>query len=256
MKISLIQPDTIWENKNENFRFLEKLIGPLFGSADLVILPELFNTGFSMNPGLLAEAPGEETCRWMKKIAVEGNFGVCGSYIVREQDQFYNRFVFVSPDDQVWYYDKRHLFSMGEEHKFLSKGTRKIVFTFRGVHISPFICYDLRFPVWSRSRHEVDLIIYSSNWPDARKEVWNTLTRARAIENQCYVAGVNRVGTDGNSILYCGDSRIVHPYGDLIVSAGPDEECSVTGVISVDELSGFRKKFPVLDDADNFGIKL
>ena len=254
MKISLIQPDTIWENKSENFRVLERLIAPLSGSTDLVILPELFNTGFSMNPVILAEATGGETFRWMKKTAVEGNFGLCGSYIAREEDRFYNRFVFVSPDDEVWHYDKRHLFSMGEENNYLSRGTRKLIFTFRGVHISPFICYDLRFPVWSRSRHEVDLIIYSSNWPDARKEVWNTLTKARAIENQCYVAGVNRIGTDGNRILYCGDSRIVHPYGNIIVSAGPDKECSVTGVISLEELSEFRKKFPVLDDADDFAI--
>ena len=256
MKISLVQSDTIWENKNDNFRVLETLIIPLYGETDLVILPELFNTGFSMNPVILSESPREETFIWMKKIAVEGNFGVCGSYIVREHDHFYNRFVFVSPEDPVWHYDKRHLFSMGEENSCLTRGSKKQVFAFRGVHISPFICYDLRFPVWSRSRSEVDLIIYSANWPVARKEVWNTLTMARAIENQCYVAGVNRIGTDGNQISYCGESRIVHPYGNIIVKAGPDKECSITGDISVDELSEFRKKFPVLDDADDFAVSL
>jgi omega-amidase len=138
----------------------------------------------------------------------------------------------------------------------LPPGTEKLVFSFRDVSISPFICYDLRFPVWCRSRKEVDLIIYSSNWPSARKEVWNTLTKARAIENQCYVAGVNRIGIDGNQISYCGESRVVHPYGHIIVNAGPDRECSVTGEISMTELSEFRKKFPVLDDADDFSITL
>jgi predicted amidohydrolase len=256
MKISLIQPDTVWENKTENFRALEKLITPLFGETDMVILPELFSTGFSMKPETLGESPGEETFVWMKKIALAGNFGICGSYMVRDRDNFHNRFIFVSPEEAVWHYDKRHLFSMGEENNFFTRGTQKLVFSFRGVRISPFICYDLRFPVWSRSRKEVDLIIYSSNWPVARKEVWNTLTRARAIENQCYVAGVNRVGTDGNQILYCGDSRIVHPYGDIIAGAGPDIECSVTGEISMNELSEFRRKFPVLDDADDFALKV
>jgi omega-amidase len=256
MKISLIQPDTIWEDKKANFRAMEKLIVPLFGDTDLVILPELFNTGFSMKPEILGESSGEETFVWMKKIALAGNFGLGGSYIVREKDRFYNRFIFVSAEDSVWHYDKRHLFRMGEENNYFARGTQKLIFSFRGVRISPFICYDLRFPVWSRSSQDVDLLIYSSNWPFARREVWNTLTKARAIENQCYVAGVNRVGTDGNQILYCGDSRIVHPYGNVIISAGPDKEGSITGEISVNELSEFRKKFPVLEDADDFSIKL
>jgi omega-amidase len=256
MKISLIQPDTIWENKKENFRILEKLITPLFEQTDIVILPELFNTGFSMNPETLGEAPGEETYVWMKEISLKGNFGICGSYIVREKDRFHNRLYFVSPEGQVWHYDKRHLFTMGEENRFLSRGTQQVAFSFRGVRIRPLICYDLRFPVWSRSGKEIDLIICSANWPVARKEVWNILTRARAIENQCYVAGVNRIGTDGNQIKYCGDSRIVNPYGEVIAGARPDQECSVTAEISMDDLSEFRRKFPVLDDADEFAIKL
>jgi omega-amidase len=256
MKISLIQPDTLWENKRDNFRALEKLISPLFNKTDIVILPELFNTGFSMKPEILGESPVDETFKWMKQIAHSGNLGICGSYIVREEDRFYNRFIFVSPEDEVWQYNKRHLFRMEEENNFFTPGTGKIVFSFRDVRISPFICYDLRFPVWNRSGKDVDLIIYSSNWPVARKEVWNTLTKARAIENQCYVAGVNRIGTDGNQILYCGESRIVHPYGDIIISAGPDRECSITGEISISELAEFRRKFPVLGDADEFSIIL
>ena len=140
--------------------------------------------------------PAGETLTWMMRAAIDGNFGVCGSYMVEEKGKFFNRWVFVSPLEEIWYYDKRHLFSMGDEDKFFSAGKSRLVFTFRNVRISPFICYDLRFPVWSRNRNEYDLAIYSANWPEVRIDVWNTLLRARAIENQCFVAGSNRIGTD------------------------------------------------------------
>jgi omega-amidase len=256
MNISLIQPDTVWENKTANFRKLELLLTPLFNQTDIVVLPEMFSTGFSMNPEILGESPGEETFRWMKNMALKGNFGVCGSYMVAENNRFYNRFSFVSPGNEVWQYDKRHLFTMGEENNFFSPASQRLVFSFRDVRISPLICYDLRFPVWSRNRGDVDLILYSANWPESRKEVWTTLTKARAIENQCFVAGVNRIGTDGSGILYCGESNIINAFGKIIVSAGPDQECSVTGEISMNELSEFRKKFPVLKDADDFTLNV
>ncbi len=255
MRISLVQPDTHWENKKENFRALETLITPLFNQTDIVILPEMFNTGFSMKTEILGESVGEETFVWMKQIALNGNFGLCGSYIVRENNRFYNRFIFVSPGPEVWFYNKRHLFGMAAERDFISPGNEKVLFSFRGVRISPFICYDLRFPVWSRNRNEVDLLIYSANWPVARKEAWNILTKARAIENQCYVAAVNRIGKDRNGILYCGESGLIHPFGHMVISAGPDRECCVTAEISISELSEIRRKFPVLDDADDFTIK-
>jgi predicted amidohydrolase len=254
MKISVIQYDIAWEDKSCNFRNLSEIISPLFNKTDIVILPEMFNTGFSMNAGALSEPADGETFLWMKKIAEKGNFGVCGSYIVKENGSFYNRFVFVSPDSERWHYDKRHLFSMGGEDRLFSRGKSRLIFTFRGVRIAAYICYDLRFPVWSRNSEGSDLIIYSANWPEARQKVWNTLLQARAIENQCYVAGSNRTGTDGEGIRYCGGSLIIDPRGDILASAGSATESGIRAEISIDKLSEFRKKFPVSGDADEFNI--
>ena len=255
MKISLIQPDTIWENKTENLRDLEKLILPLFNKTDLVVLPEMFNTGFSMDPERLSEPPGMETFEWMKNMATLGGFGLCGSYIVRDNSLYHNRFVFVSPGNEVWHYDKRHLFTMAGEQNFFSAGKERMIFRFMDVRICPLICYDLRFPVWSRNRNDFDLIIYSANWPERRKTAWNTLIRARAIENQCFVAGVNRVGTDGNGIKYAGESLLINHLGEIRADAGLDMPCVVTGDISMNELLEFRAGYPFMNDADDFSIK-
>lgn len=254
MKISLIQPDTIWENKTANLRDLEKLIFPLFNKTDLVVLPEMFNTGFSMHPERLSEAPGMETYEWMKVMAQRGSFGLCGSYIVKNNGLYHNRFVFVSPGNEVWHYDKRHLFTMAGEHNFFSAGKERMIFRFMDVRICPLICYDLRFPVWSRNRNDFDLIIYSANWPERRKTAWNTLIRARAIENQCFVAGVNRVGADGNGIKYAGDSMLINHLGEITANAGLDKPCVVTGEISINELLEFRAGYPFMHDADDFSI--
>jgi predicted amidohydrolase len=254
MKISIIQPDLIWEDKTGNFNKLEELILPLYEKTDIVVLPEMFNTGFSMNPEQLSEVPRAETFNWMKNIAQKGNFGLCGSYMVKENPLFFNRWVFVSPEEECWSYDKRHLFSMAGEDKVFSGGKTRLIFSFRGIRISPVICYDLRFPVWSRNQNDYDLLICAANWPESRREAWNTLLKARAIENQCYVAGANRIGTDREGIKYCGNSMIIDPCGVIISSANTNKEDSVTGEISLTELSDFRKKFPFLKDADNFTI--
>jgi predicted amidohydrolase len=256
MNITVIQPDTVWEDKTSNFQNLSGLLSPLFNKTDIVIFPEMFNTGFSMDPKQLSESPNGETFMWMKSIAEKGNFGLCGSYIVKENTNYFNRWVFVSPENECWYYDKRHLFSMGGEDKLFSAGKSRLTFTFREIGISPYICYDLRFPVWSRNRDKSELIIYSANWPESRQSVWNTLLKARAIENQCYVAGANRTGTDGAGIRYCGESMIINPCGEIISSARNYRECSISAEISVAELHGFRKKFPVLNDSDDFTIHL
>jgi omega-amidase len=256
MKISLVQPDTIWENKTENLRHLENLLLPLRHNTDLVVLPEMFSTGFSMHPRNLSEPPRKETFIWMKRMAVEGGFGLCGSYIVSENNLTYNRFVFVSPDNEVWQYDKRHLFGMAGEKEFFFAGSKRVSFRFRDIRITPFICYDLRFPVWSRNRNDTDLIIYSANWPVARKTAWTALLRARAIENQCFVAGANRIGTDGNGYSYCGESMLINPSGDIIISSGSEQEGPVTGEISIKEVSEFRAKYPFLNDADDFSINI
>jgi omega-amidase len=256
MKISIIQYDIAWENKSLNFHKLEDLIAPLYNKTDIVILPEMFNTGFSMNPERFSECAYAETFNWMKSISEKGNFGVCGSYMVKENKKYFNRWFFVSPEKESWYYDKRHLFSMGGEDKLFSGGKTRLTFTFRGLRISPCICYDLRFPVWSRNRNDYDLVIYAANWPESRREVWNTLLKARAIENQCYVAGANRIGTDGADIKYCGDSMIITPFGQIIASGNTDEECIILAGLNLDELTTLRKKFPVFRDADDFTIKL
>jgi predicted amidohydrolase len=256
MKISVIQPDIVWEDKSRNFQNLSGLITPLFNKTDIVILPEMFNTGFSMNPGQLGESDGGETVSWMKDIVHNGNFGLCGSYIVKEKMNYFNRWVFVSPDSEIMHYDKRHLFSLGGEDSLFTAGKSKLTFTFREIKITPFICYDLRFPVWSRNREGSHLIMYAANWPESRRNVWTTLLRARAIENQCYVAGSNRTGTDGAGISYCGESMIINPRGETISSAGNISNCSVSAEISLTEVSDFRKKFPVMKDADDFTIHI
>jgi omega-amidase len=254
MKISVIQPDTVWEDKSHNFQNLTDLIFPLYNRTDIVILPEMFNTGFSMRPAELSESSDGETFMWMKAIADKGDFGICGSYVVKEDNQFFNRWVFVSPENDTASYNKRHLFSMGGEDSLFTSGSSRVVFSYRGTRIAPFICYDLRFPVWSRNRNDYDLLIYSANWPEIRQNVWNTLLKARAIENQCFVAGSNRTGTDGDGIKYCGESVIVNPRGELIEIAEAGQECSITADISLTELADFRNKFPVINDADKFTI--
>ncbi len=180
--------------------------------------------------------------------------GMCGSYIVFADNQYFNRWIFVSPGGETWSYDKRHLFSPGGEDKLFTPGKERIVFSFRGMRICPIICYDLRFPVWSRNRNDYDLLINSSNWPESRRDVWITLLRARALENQSYVAGVNRIGVDGEGIKYCGDSMIIGPKGETIGSGRQNKECIVSGDISLPDLADFREKFPVLNDADQFTI--
>jgi predicted amidohydrolase len=254
MKISVIQPDIIWEDKFRNFEKIELMLSVL-KETDIVVLPEMFNTGFSMNPEQLNEPPGSVTFDWMINISEKGNFGICGSYIVREKNRYFNRWIFITPENKFRKYDKRHLFRMRNEEKSFTPGNKRITFKFRDIRICANICYDLRFPVWSRNRNDYDLLINSANWPLSKRDVWITLLKARAIENQCFVAGANRIGSDGAGIRYCGDSMIINPKGKIIASAGRNEERSITGEISMSELSAFRKKFPVWKDADNFTIK-
>ena len=254
MRVTVVQSDPVWENASANLKHLEKLLTPFNGKTDLAILPEMFNTGFSMRTDVLSEPPDGETWHWMKEMSLRGGFGLCGSYLVSVDGKVYNRWVFVSNENEKYYYDKRHTFSIADENKYVSSGASRLVFSFRGVRIGAYICYDLRFPVWSRNLNDTDLMIYSANWPEGRRDVWNILLRARAIENQCYVAGSNRTGTDGNGIKYSGDSVIINPRGEIIASADTYPEQCISSDISMDELSDFRKKFPVANDADSFTI--
>ncbi|HUV01629.1 MAG TPA: amidohydrolase [Bacteroidales bacterium] len=256
MRLSIIQHNIVWEKKHENLRSLGEVISSVYGNTDIVVLPEMFSTGFTMNPADISEAPYAETYDWMLDISVKGNVGLCGSYIVKQDRSFFNRWVFVSPERKSWHYDKRHLFSITNEDKNYTRGNNRVVFSFRGVRICPNICYDLRFPVWSRNRQDYDLLINSANWPESRKDVWITLLKARAIENQCYVAGVNRTGWDGEGIKYSGNSMIIGPKGNIITEIDDNKEELVTAEISLSVLNDFRDKFPVHKDADNFTISI
>lgn len=256
MKIAVIQPDIVWENIRSNLEKLDDLIKTVPAGTEIVILPEMFSTGFTMNPAKLAENERSDTLYWMESIAIKNDFAMCGSYIIKHNSDYFNRWIFVTPDKKYNYYNKRHLFSPGGEDKIYTLGTKRVVFTFRGVRICPNICYDLRFPVWSRNRDDYDLLINSANWPGNRRDVWITLLKARAIENQCYVAGANRVGTDGTNITYRGDSMIISPKGEIIASLNRNEPGVIAGDISMEQLIDFRTKFPASKDADNFTLQL
>lgn len=253
MKISVVQTDLTWEDKNANLLSFSRLITPLFGKTDLVILPETFSTGFTMRTADFAEPMKDRTFNWMKDLAIRGNFGICGSYIVEENGSYFNRFVFVNQCTEH-FYDKRHLFSIGDEDKFFTRGSVKTVFRYMDFRICPFICYDLRFPVWSRNRNDYDLAIYAANWPGARIGAWNVLLRARAIENQCYVAASNRTGVDGEGKSHPGMSQIINARGEVIAAAGEEPEKVISAELSIEELTDFRQKFNVLRDSDNFTI--
>ena len=253
MRISVIQPDIFWEDKSNNFRNYEGLISTI-KNPDIIILPEMFSTGFTASTEKQGEKPHGETFEWLVHMAEKLSSAICGSYIVKSGSKYFNRFVFVSPEKKSWSYNKRHLFRMNNVENNFVAGGKRIIFKFRGFRICPTICYDLRFPVWSRNRDDYDLLINSANWPMARRDVWITLLRARAIENLCYVAGANRIGTDGTGTKYCGDSLILGPKGEELASAEKHKECSITADISLPELKAFRKKFPAHLDADNFTI--
>jgi len=252
LHIALFQLDLVWENPKANRDQMDQWFQKVSKITDIVFLPEMFNTGFSMNVGQLAETMEGETVQWMKSRCHEHQFALCGSLIIQEKEQYFNRLVFVEPSGKVHFYNKRHLFTMGNEESHFQPGTERLIVHYKGWRICPLICYDVRFPVWSRNRNEYDLLVYVANWPRNRDEVWNTLLKARAIENQAYVAGVNRVGVDGQMISYSGHSQILAAKGNCLAETKRGEEGIVSAEISYSELENFRLSFPVLDDADSF----
>jgi predicted amidohydrolase len=254
LKITALQSDLHWENPEANRQTLGEKLHAAPG-ADVYILPEMFSTGFSMDTIRLAETMEGPTHQWMAGHAKELDAVVCGSLIIREADRFYNRFLWVTADGKTRYYDKRHRFTMAGEHHHFSAGQSHTIVEIKGWRVMLQVCYDLRFPVWSRNRNNYDLLIYVANWPAARSAAWSRLLPARAIENQCYVAGVNRVGVDGKNIGYSGNSAIIDPKGDYLVQGTPNRDELLTATLSYAELVDFREKFPVLDDADDFDLK-
>jgi len=254
LHIALFQLNLVWENPTDNRAMIDQWFQKVNKSTDIVFLPEMFTTGFSMNVAELAEQINGETVQWMKKCCVEYQFALCGSLIIQENDQYFNRLVFVEPSGDVHFYNKRHLFTMGNEESHFQQGTERLIIQYKGWRICPMICYDVRFPVWSRNLNEYDLLVYVANWPRNRDEVWNSLLKARAIENQSYVVGVNRVGVDDHKIHYSGNSQILNAKGHCITEPNEGEEGIVTAEISMADLVKFRTSFPVLNDADSFYI--
>ena len=261
LSITLVQTDGHWHSIEANLAMLEEKLWQLEAPTDLIVLPEMFNTGFTNDAPDLAEPMNSRTFRWMKQMAAQTQAAITGSYIVRDKERFYNRLLWMEPDGSFAHYDKRHLFRMSDEHTVFSAGTKRLVRTWRGWRICPLICYDLRFPVWSRNQADTtgelayDLLIYVANWPVARSSTWQTLLSARAIENLSYVVGVNRVGTDGNQVTYDGHSAVIDFRGELLFSE-KDTEVVTTQTLSMNALREFRESFPAHRDADDFLLKI
>ena len=251
MNITTIQSNIIWEDKDSNLKNYQSKIDNI--ESDLIILPEMFTTGFTMNPKPHAETMDGKTVQWMKDNASKKDLAICGSVIIEEEGKYFNRFIWVNPDGSIHYYDKRHLFSFAGEDEHYASGNSKIVIEYKGWKICPLICYDLRFPVWSRNTEDYDVLIYVANWPSKRKMAWRSLLVARAIENQCYVIGVNRVGEDGNNLSYNGDTSLVNALGETLYINSQTEDVFTT-TLSKLELSKVRNSLPFLKDKDNFNF--
>ena len=253
MKTALVQYDIVWADPAANRRRLDTLLESI-PEVDLIVLPEMFSTGFATQPEGVAEESPSVTLEWMKAKAREKDCAVAGSVALHEGGNFYNRFWFVKPDGEVTAYDKHHLFTYSGEHHRFTRGEERVVVEWRGFRFLLNVCYDLRFPVWSRNRKDYDAAIYVASWPSVRQFPWDTLLRARAIENQCYVLGVNRVGKDP-SCVYAGGTAAVDPYGATLTACVPGAEQILVTDLDMGVLEAFRAKFPVLDDAEDFEIK-
>ena len=263
LTFTLIQTDLFWEDKAANLSMLEDKIRSIREPNQVIILPEMFTTGFSMQPELFAETMDGPAFEWMKTIAAEKKVILTGSMMMKENDKYFNRLVWMLPNGQYGVYDKRHLFAYGDEQQHYTPGNKKLIASANGWKINILICYDLRFPVWARQTspmqeenggsHEYDVLIYVANWPQRRIHAWKTLLQARAIENQCYVIGVNRVGNDGNNIYHSGESMVVDPLGEVLYHR-EDVEDIFTITLQKDKLEQIRNKFPFWKDADQFSI--
>lgn len=255
LAITTIQTNLHWENKVANLQMLEQKINSISDKTNIVVLPEMFTTGFSMQPELFAETMEGPTIEWMKMISRKKNIILTGSVIIKEGEQFFNRLIWMLPNGQYGQYDKRHLFAFGKEDDHYTAGNKRLIASVNGWKINLQVCYDLRFPVWARqqSEAEYDILIYVANWPKSRSHAWKSLLIARAIENQCYVIGVNRVGNDGNDIYHSGDSMIIDPLGEPIYHKVDDEDISTT-LLQKEKLEQVRSKFPFGKDADSFNL--
>ncbi len=256
LSFTLIQTNIHWETKEANLKMLEKKINSI-SHTHIVVLPEMFSTGFSMKPQLFAEKMEGNTVQWMKRIASSKKIIITGSIIIEEEGHYYNRLLWVLPNGEMGHYNKRHLFAYGKEDQHYSSGNDRFIASVNGWKINLMVCYDLRFPVWARQQFhqtdgfEYDVLVYVANWPDRRNHAWKTLLQARAIENQCYVIGVNRVGVDGNELRYSGDSMAVDSLGKVLYQK-ENEEDIFTIILNKEPLEEIREKLPFWREADAF----
>jgi omega-amidase len=254
LKIVGIQADLAWENPQQNRIFFEEKIKALDTDVDLIVLPEMFTTGFTMHPEKVAEKMEGLSVSWMQKIAQEKQTALCGSLVISENGAFYNRLVFVHPSGAIETYNKRHSFTLAGEDKVYTAGTKKISIAYKGWKICPLICYDLRFPVWARNTDNYDLLIFMANWPIARIKAWDVLLKARAIENMSYVIGINRTGADANNYSYSGNSLVINYLGEELANLKKNEVGVVQATIVKSSQDAVRKKLGFLKDMDSFEI--
>jgi predicted amidohydrolase len=254
LNISLIQTMLHWQDPAANRRHFETELDTLESGSDLIVLPEMFSTGFTMDARPNAESMTGKTVTWMAEMAAKHNTTLCGSLIIEDQGHCYNRLIWMPPNGQPDYYDKRHLFRMADEQNHYAAGKTRKIFALNGWRICPLVCYDLRFPVWSRGVNEIDLMIYVANWPATRRSAWQVLLPARAVENQCYAVGVNRIGSDGNAVNYAGDSVVIDFFGNPLIDCG-EQSTSVSVRLNGAALTRYREKFPAYLDADRFRIE-
>lgn len=261
LRVAILQSNLHWENVDANLAMFEEQIWSMSEPVDVIILPEMFNTGFSMDPEHLAEVPGLKTHKWLLQMANQKNALVGGSYIVKEGTDYFNRFFFAFPDGTYQTYDKRHLFSLAEEEMYFKAGTDRLIVDYKGWKICPLVCYDLRFPAWAKNRfvkasnsYEFDLLIYVASWPKPRINAWDTLLKARAIENQCYTIGCNRIGEDGNGYAYVGHSGVYDYLGETLEFVDNQEDIIIKK-LNKRAQDEFRTKFPFVADSDDFQIQ-
>ena len=253
MKIALIQSSLFWENPQTNRNYFEEKINAISENIDLIVLPEMFSTGFTMNPKAVAETMQGETVLWMQSLAKAKNTAITGSIVIKENANFYNRLLFVFPSAEIQFYDKRHLFTLAGEDKVYTSGNQKLIIDYLGWKICPLICYDLRFPVFSRNLENYNILIYVANWPKVRIQAWDVLLPARAIENMSYVIGVNRIGVDNNNLEYNGHTQAVDFSGNYILEPQENEDVFITE-LNKEKLLDYRQKFGFLRDSDSFEL--
>jgi len=267
LRISIIQSNLYWESIADNLKMFEEKISSI-KEIDAIFLPEMFTTGFTMNAANCYETMDGKAFHWMKEKAQQTNAAICGSLIIKENEQYFNRLIWMQPDGNFSTYDKHHLFRLSNEHKTYTAGKQRLIVDCKGWKLNLMVCYDLRFPVWSRQqsqlnkksvennyRGEYDVLVYVANWPQRRSLAWKALLQARAIENQCYVVGVNRVGEDANKIYHSGESSIIHPSGEMIFQQAAEEKIFTTN-LSAEDLIAFRRTYQFWQDADDFSLTI